>query len=233
MTLYLAEESHGQVAVARSEPDKLLISLEPVVGKVTVSSSGQVMVLALVDQRVVEGSEATGTPLLPSGDLATVIASRCKDLSRLASEDRLIQRSLDLFRDALWSHARDILAGRESFEKLERTCTNVIGIVRALDESMLADTLSAHLEMIKSLFAQLDRLKHSGRDVLMDKLIASYTQAQERDQARLALQITSETTGIWEMSHEIEQLEANLGNKKEAYKTPSDSIQLLEDLSMN
>lgn len=133
------------------------------------------MVLPRVDQRVVEGTEATCNPFLSGGRLATVIASGHKDLSRLATEDRLIQCSLDLFRDALGIRARDILAGRESFEKQERTLTSVIGVVRSLDESILADTLSAHLEIIKSLFVQLDRLKHSGRDVLMAELVASYT----------------------------------------------------------
>lgn len=57
----------------------------------------------------------------------------------------------------------------------------MIGVVCSLDESVLAETLFVHLEMIKSLFIQLDRLKNSGWDVLVDVLVTSYALAQDRD----------------------------------------------------
>lgn len=143
--------------MAQLELRRLSISLTLSIGKITAPSSGQVMVLVHTDHRVVGGLGATGTPLLSSGDLTTVIASRRKGLSRLASKDHLIQRSLLLFRDALLTHARDILAGREDFGKMERTLTSVICVISSLDESMLADTLSVHLEIIKSLsFSMID-----------------------------------------------------------------------------
>lgn len=118
---------------------------------------------------------------MSSGNLATVITSRREDISWITSEDHLIQCSVDLFRDALRTHARDTLARRESFEKLERTLTNIIGIICSLEESLLANTLSTHLEMVKSLFAQLDRIKHSGWDIQIAEQVTSYIQAQERD----------------------------------------------------
>lgn len=95
----------------------------------------------------------------------------------MASEDRLIQLSLDLFHDALRTCALDILAGQEELGRLERTLTNIIGAIGSLDESMLPDTLLSHLEMIKSLLVWFDRLKHNEWDVLMDEVLTSYVSA--------------------------------------------------------
>lgn len=58
------------------------------------------MVLVHVDHRILEGAEATGTFLISGGDMIVVIASHQEGLAQLALEDRLVQRSLDLFRDA-------------------------------------------------------------------------------------------------------------------------------------
>lgn len=77
---------------------------------------------------------------------------------------------------------RDVLADRDDFGKLERTLTSIIGIVRSLDESVLADTLFVHLEMTKSLSTRLDWLKNRGRDVLEAELVDSYALTRERDQ---------------------------------------------------
>lgn len=55
-------------------------------------------------------------------------------------------------------------------------------------------------------------------------LVASYALACERDQARLELQIASETARMEQVSQEMEQLKADSGNKKETCRTTSGSI---------
>lgn len=137
-------------------------TLIPATNETPVSSSSQVLVLAGGDRRAMEDMGAKYTLRLSSEDLAIAIGSHRDELSWLASENCLIQHSLDLFRDALQMCARNVLADRDNFGKLERILTNIIAVVSLLDESMLADTLFVHLEMIRSLFTQPDRLKNRG-----------------------------------------------------------------------
>lgn len=69
------------------------MSREITTGEAMGSLSNQVMVPERTDQRAVERSRPIGTHHLSGEDLAIVIASRCEELSRLASEDHLIQCS--------------------------------------------------------------------------------------------------------------------------------------------
>lgn len=107
-------------------------------------------------------------------DLAIAIANSRGEISQLALEVPLIQRSLELFRATLRSCAQNILAGKDDFGKLEKTLTSIINVISSLEESVVAVTLSAYLEVVKSSFVELDQLRNSGRDILATELAASY-----------------------------------------------------------
>lgn len=72
------------------EPSKLVAPLKPTTGGATASSPSHAMGLVHVDQKVIEGAEATNTSLLECGDLSAVIASRRDGLAQLSSENHLI-----------------------------------------------------------------------------------------------------------------------------------------------
>lgn len=171
----------------------------------------------------------TDLKVVENENFSTMISNCCEDLLGLTSEDPLVQRSLDLFRDALRTRARDILGSGENFERLERTLTSIVGVIHSLDESALADVLSSYLETVRSSFLRLAQLEASGNDVLTDELITSYTLARERSQAELILQIANKTARMEEISKKLGQLTTDLGNQEVACKMTSDSIQLLED----
>lgn len=162
-------------------------------------------------------------------DLAITIADSRGELSQLASKDPLVQGFLDLFRATLQSHARNVLEGKEDFGKLEKILTSIINIISSLEETVLADALSAYLEVVKSSLAKLDRLRNSGLDVLTAELAASYAMTRDKNRVRLEHQIASETARLEGVSKEIEQLKFDSDDKRKTCRTTFGSIQLLED----
>src|SRR3954467_1200805 len=114
-------------------------------------------------------------------------------MAQLSSEKHVAQGYLDLFRSAQEAGVKEILAGRGILEKLEETLMGLVNFIRTQGEFALADHLSAHVELIASIFFWLDRLRCSDRDALSTELAASYTQTWDKEQARLELQIAGET----------------------------------------
>lgn len=68
-----------------------------------------------------------------------------------------------------------------TFDKLEVVLIGLINGIHALDASKLADTLSAHLEVMKSLLLEHDWIRNLGWDALVAEIAASNVVTKVRD----------------------------------------------------
>lgn len=149
-------------------------------------------------------------------------------LSRLSSEDDRVQGYLDSFRKTLWLSIEHALSGTNTFDMLEGPLVGLISNIHSLGSPELAEDMSAHLTITKSLLDELNQTKTSDGNTFASNIAIFYVMTRDAIRVQLRQQIADETSHLKNISRKMKHLKVSSEEQEVKYEAVVEFICLSE-----